>query len=329
MLVDRHLVRAERLLANGDADAALEAMNEVLALQKEHDLVLPDAFDFEYAQVAYAAGRTETAIASANQYLVAAGREGEFYREALELLDSADVRLEQEAAQRRRAEAERRRAEADRQRVDRWPPGHVFRDCERCPEMVVLPGSAVTLGRYEVTVGEYQTFASATNGGPASPCLNLYGERVSDPDDSWDHSWRDPGFPQTYRHPVTCMTWDDAQAYVSWLRRTTEACTVCQLWTSYAGRRRVLRLGATNGVRTLPATTRPVPSAPTAATDWGCRTCSRTYPSGPPAASRATAGFVGHTAHAGSTWVTSLPAPAATHAPTIGALGMVSALRER
>ena len=224
ILVDRHLVRAERLLASGDPDAALEAMNEILALQEEHDLVLQDGFDFEYAQVAYAAGRTETAIASANQYLASAGREGEFYREALELLDSAEVRIEREAAERRRTEAERRRAEAQRQRADRWPPGHVFRDCETCPEMVVLPGSAVALGRYEVTVGEYRAFASATSGGQTSPCENIFSDRVSpDLDGLWDHSWRDPGFPQTDRHPITCMSWDDARAYMSWLRETTGA----------------------------------------------------------------------------------------------------------
>ena len=169
ILVDRHLLRAERLLAAVDPDAALEEMNAVLALHEEHDLVLQDGFDFEYAQVAYAAARTETAIASLNQYLAAAGREGEFYREALELLDSAEVRLEREAADRRRAEAARRRAEAERLRAARWPPGHVFRHCETCPEMVVLPGSAVALGRYEVTVGEYRAFASATGGGQASP----------------------------------------------------------------------------------------------------------------------------------------------------------------
>ena len=34
-------------------------------------------------------------------------------------------------------------------------------------------------------------------------------------------SWRDPGYPQTDRHPVTCVSWDDAQAYASWLSRTT------------------------------------------------------------------------------------------------------------
>ena len=85
--------------------------------------------------------------------------------------------------------------------------GDVFRDCESCPEMVVLPGGGLALGRYEVTVGEYRAFASATGAG-AEDCIG--GE-----------SWRDPGFSQTDRHPVVCVSWDDAQAYVSWLSRTT------------------------------------------------------------------------------------------------------------
>ena len=142
---------------------------------------------------------------------MAAGREGEFYREALELLDAAELRLEREEAERRRA---RRRAEAERRRVARWPPGHVFRDCETCPEMVVLPGSAVALGRYEVTLGEYRASASANRDGAGRSCVSS---------SDGDYSWQNPSFPQTDRHPVTCMSWDDAQAYVSWLSRTTRA----------------------------------------------------------------------------------------------------------
>ena len=212
ILLDRHLLRAERLLADGDPAAALQEMNEVFTLQTAYDLQLPDGFDFQYAQLAYAAGHTETAITSVNQYLAAAGREGVFYREALELLDAAEVRLEREEAERRRArrraEAERRRAEAVRRRATRWPPGHLFRDCETCPEMVVVPGSVVALGRYEVTLGEYRAFASATAAG-AGECDG--------------NSWRNSGFPQTDRHPVTCVSWDEAQAYVSWLSRQTGA----------------------------------------------------------------------------------------------------------
>ncbi len=88
-------------------------------------------------------------------------------------------------------------------------PGEVFRDCADCPEMVVLAGGGLAMGRYEVTVGEYRAFASATGGG-GNDCF--IGE-----------SWRNPGFPQTDRHPVTCVSWDDAQAYESWLSRTTGA----------------------------------------------------------------------------------------------------------
>ena len=90
-------------------------------------------------------------------------------------------------------------------------PGEVFRDCAECPEMVVLADGTLAMGRYEVTVGEYRAFASATGGGAGGGCFPL-----GDAD-----SWRDPGFPQTDRHPVTCVSWDDAQAYVLWLSRTT------------------------------------------------------------------------------------------------------------
>ena len=93
-------------------------------------------------------------------------------------------------------------------RLDALRAGDVFRDCAECPEMVVLPGGGLAMGRYEVTVGEYRAFASATGGG-AGGCFG--------------DSWRDPGFPQTDRHPVTCVSWDDAQEYVSWLSRRTGA----------------------------------------------------------------------------------------------------------
>ena len=82
-------------------------------------------------------------------------------------------------------------------------PGETFRDCEECPEMVVMPGGRLALGRYETTVGEYRAFASATAGG--------------------GDAWHNPDFAQTDRHPVTLLSWDDVQAYLSWLSEKTGA----------------------------------------------------------------------------------------------------------
>ena len=61
----------------------------------------------------------------------------------------------------------------------------------------MLSGGNLAMGRYEVTVGEYREFASATGGGAGGGCVTLRDG------DSWrGDSWRDPGFPQTERHPV-------------------------------------------------------------------------------------------------------------------------------
>ena len=72
------------------------------------------------------------------------------------------------------------------------------------------------LGKYDVTRREYAAFVRETgyrsdggcydNGGPPSP------KRV-------DASWKNPGFKQTDNDPVICVSWDDAQAYVSWFNR--------------------------------------------------------------------------------------------------------------
>ena len=208
--LDRHIVRAERLLAEDNAAAAQSALGDAMALADEHDeLVLPSAFHYYFARVALDLGMHEAAVASLNEYLLAAGRDGHFYRNALRLLDEAEEARRRADAERRAAE---RRADAERQRAERWPQGRVFRDCDDCPEMVVLPGSRLAMGRYEVTVGEYRAFASATGGGEDG-CST-----------SFRDSWRDPGFLlQTDRHPVTCVNWNDAQEYVSWLSRRTGA----------------------------------------------------------------------------------------------------------
>ena len=99
VMVDKYLLEAKMLSEEKDHRGDLEAMDRIVALQKEHDLTLPEAFPFHYAPTALAAGSVQATIDSANRYLTAAGREGKYYREALELLVKAERRLQEPAAE--------------------------------------------------------------------------------------------------------------------------------------------------------------------------------------------------------------------------------------
>ena len=160
---------------------------------------------------------SSTAAASAAQQQsppASAELEGLFWQSIVNSTDPADFEAYLEefpnGVFRRLAENRLAALRSSRRRV-----GDVFRDCPECPEMVVLAGGVLAMGRYEVTVGEYRAFASATGTGAGGCRVRrlFFG----------GGSWRDPGFPQTNRHPVTCVSWDDAQEYVSWLSRRTGA----------------------------------------------------------------------------------------------------------
>lgn len=125
-----------------------------------------------------------------------------------------------------------------------------YRDCDICPQLVRLPAgeflmgtgfdeearerlgdeflhrsqpqrrvrvAAFSIGRAEVTRGEYRRFVEAT-GHPGGGCFVWAGsEHRLDPGTAWHR----PGFPQDDRHPVTCVSWEDAVAYLDWLSRST------------------------------------------------------------------------------------------------------------
>jgi formylglycine-generating enzyme required for sulfatase activity len=126
-----------------------------------------------------------------------------------------------------------------------------FRDCPKdCPEMVVVkkgkftmgapageeerenwprrghsvPQHLVTIrhkfaiGKFDVTRDEYAQFAAATNRPDPDSCDTLSASGDFMPRNG---NWHSPGFPQTGRDPVVCVSWDDAQAYVSWLSAKT------------------------------------------------------------------------------------------------------------
>ena len=77
IMADRYLLQAERLMAKKDYEAAMDMMGKIVALQREHDLTLPDEFHAQrpkYVQVArltqFCGGQPEGAecwMALANQ----------------------------------------------------------------------------------------------------------------------------------------------------------------------------------------------------------------------------------------------------------------------
>ena len=120
--------------------------------------------------------------------------------------------------------------------VNAYQVGETFQDCSTCPEMVVLPAgefimgspkeeigrrddegpqrwvtipNPFAVGKYEVTVGQFEEFAKETDR-KIEHCNLIEGT-----------FWSNPGFKQTNNHPVVCVNWHDASAYVDWLSKKT------------------------------------------------------------------------------------------------------------
>jgi formylglycine-generating enzyme required for sulfatase activity len=82
------------------------------------------------------------------------------------------------------------------------------------------------LAYYELTVAQFRKFVDATGylteaEGTAQPGCQVPvkgGQWLLQP----AAHWRAPGFAQTDSHPVVCLSWNDAQAYLQWLNGSTE-----------------------------------------------------------------------------------------------------------
>jgi formylglycine-generating enzyme required for sulfatase activity len=143
---------------------------------------------------------------------------------------------------------------AGRALADELRPGADIQDCADCPKMIVIPagsfqmGSTVeetdrekmpavyaamekprhavtipkpfAIGKYEITKAEYAAFVAATKRADAFYC-RIYDDKGVYFDTVPGKDWKDPGFKQTDREPVVCISWDDALAYTQWLSART------------------------------------------------------------------------------------------------------------
>ena len=178
---DRYLVRAERQIEQQDYAGAKESMDRILQLQHEHGLQVPEEFPFRYAQISLRLELYAEAAAAATKYLTQAGRGGEHYRAALELLDEAEqARAMAEAAAKAAAEAARRRPGESRVFDGMefvWVPAGEFRmgsaSAEAEPDEQPLTQVRISrgfwLGKYEVTQEEWQAMMG-TNPSEFSGC---------------------------------------------------------------------------------------------------------------------------------------------------------------
>ena len=89
------------------------------------------------------------------------------------------------------------------------------------PPAKVRVAHPLAVGVTEITVGDFRRFVSAT-GHVVEPGCWYHG-----PEEIWRFDpaadWRRPGFPQDDTHPVTCISWYDARAYLRWLSSETGA----------------------------------------------------------------------------------------------------------
>ena len=125
------------------------------------------------------------------------------------------------------------------------PAPEVVRDCADCPELVIIPAGEIalgspdseagrrsdegpqirwqlqkplTVGRFEITRGQFAAFTRSANYVPAMPCGEFDGK-------AWSYGltrrWSAPGFHQEDTHPVVCVSNSDITAYLTWLSSKT------------------------------------------------------------------------------------------------------------
>jgi formylglycine-generating enzyme required for sulfatase activity len=92
------------------------------------------------------------------------------------------------------------------------------------PQRTIEIAQPFWLGRYPVTRGQFAAFVNATHYETPNEAWTFEPNEKGewDYEHRKDRSWRNPGFEQTDYDPVVCVNFDDAMAYLEWLKMTTE-----------------------------------------------------------------------------------------------------------
>jgi formylglycine-generating enzyme required for sulfatase activity len=87
------------------------------------------------------------------------------------------------------------------------------------PQHLVTISAGLSVGKFEITRKQFAAFIAASNYVIPNGC------NVRGADDKWlldaKLSWRNAGFGKIDNHPVSCVNWDDANAYTKWLSAKT------------------------------------------------------------------------------------------------------------
>ena len=127
-------------------------------------------------------------------------------------------------------------------------PKDAFKECQNCPEMVVIPageflmGSSrddidggiavaneapqhravvrqpIAVGRFEVSRDQFAAFVESSGYKSSGRCFTF---EQNIPQERENRSFLNPGYAQDGNHPAVCVSWTDAKAYVDWLSSTT------------------------------------------------------------------------------------------------------------
>jgi formylglycine-generating enzyme required for sulfatase activity len=102
--------------------------------------------------------------------------------------------------------------------VSDWQSAKKFMEYEH-PQHEVTISKSFALGQYLVTKEEFALFVRDTGYSTGSCVIYSNGSR---PSVLMTSGWLHPGFTQSDRDPVVCVSWQDTQAYISWLNHKSQ-----------------------------------------------------------------------------------------------------------